>query len=552
MHFKLGFLCFFLVAFNLAFAQDTTTTNKNKLLKIKGAISLRTGVYESFGIEARQDNFQYLLQSNVNFNFFNNQVVAPFSATVSQQNQTFLQPFNQYGISPTYKNITLHIGFRNLNYNKYTLGGHNFLGIGADYNYKKIRASGMYGRFRKAINDEDGRDVFGGGLSYRRMGYGAKLGYGTNESFIDVIVFSAEDEVSDVNLALLDSTITPEANFVYGFNIRKKIGKNLFFKGEYGRSAYSANTDSKTTTKEGFSIHNNTNTFFQPRLSSSYQNAGNMNITFNPRAFNLTFDYEYIGDGYRTLGAFFFQDDIENLTIGGGLNRKKWSANTKLGIQRNNLNSANDINNTRFISSFNGNYRPNQKHTFGLNYSNFSAFTTAVQRLGTDSLDFFQVNHNANASWNYLIDTLSSLSLNLSYQNAFSRTVDEINTENATEFISANVGYLRDFKAIKTKMNIAFMYNIMQTFFGNSVNYGPSVSLTRAFFKEKFTVSNMNSFQAVDDIGNDGWFFTTFLRANYKLSAKQSLGWDLRYNIRSTSTLQFSEIQTFASYTLNF
>ncbi|MEQ8338575.1 MAG: hypothetical protein RIA62_14560 [Cyclobacteriaceae bacterium] len=42
-------------------------------------------------------------------------------------NTSFQQPFNQYGMSPTYKNVTAHIGFRSMNFSRYSLAGHLFL-----------------------------------------------------------------------------------------------------------------------------------------------------------------------------------------------------------------------------------------------------------------------------------------------------------------------------------------------------------------------------------------------------------------------------------------
>ena len=132
----------------------------------------------------------------------------PLSATYSQQETTFLQPFNQLGFSPTYKGVTLHGGFRNLNYSSLTLGGHTFLGAGADvvipmkkgpFNYK---VSAMYGRLRRAVNPIEA-ELNSVDPAYKRMGYGASLGVIGRENsrnFLDLILFRGYDDEESLSL----------------------------------------------------------------------------------------------------------------------------------------------------------------------------------------------------------------------------------------------------------------------------------------------------------------------------------------------------------------
>lgn len=533
-------------------AQDSSKVKKTKWVGLTGNITLRTGFYQAYGIQQRQDNFQYLVQSNLNFSFFNNQVNAPFSAFVSQQNQGFLQPFNQYGVSPTYKNVTLHLGYRNITYNKYTLGGHNFLGAGVDYKIKKVRVSAMYGRFRKEIADERGQNIFTGGASYRRMGYGTMIGYGTRKNHIDFILFKASDDPSEVDLTTLDSTIRREENFAVGVNLRRQLHEKVTFTAHYGLSAYSADLQSAQSDAQRFRVYNNVPFLFTPRTSSSYKGAGDASIRFKNKNYNLSLDYEYIAPGYRTLGAFFFQDDIENITLGAGWNRNKWSLNVRGGTQRNNLDNAKETTNRRFISSVNGNWRLGKKTSLGANYSNFSAFSTAVQRIGTDSLDFFQVTHNATIFMNHVLDSTSSFSLNASHQNAFARTADDI-TSNETQFYALTGNYNKRLPALDLVITTSLNYNFIYSAFDETTTLGPSIGLTKLWFKKKLQTQLTNSYQTISSSSNgNGAFYTVFFRSSYNLTAKQAIGLDTRYNTRSSSTINFSEWQGFISYTFNF
>ena len=78
-----------------------------KLSKVKehvtigGGIGVSTAFYSSFGAPAQRDPFYWQVSGSLDLTI--GQVSLPFSGTLNQQDRSFTQPFNQYGVSPKYK-----------------------------------------------------------------------------------------------------------------------------------------------------------------------------------------------------------------------------------------------------------------------------------------------------------------------------------------------------------------------------------------------------------------------------------------------------------------
>src|SRR5690606_27639904 len=136
----------------------------------------------------------------------------PFSFSLSNQNSSFQQPFNQYGLHPTYKWITAHLGWASMNFSPYTLNGHLFLGAGVETTpTDKWSISGMYGRLQKAVVPDTTAGVL---AAYQRMGFGLKASYGTGADHVDIILFRAKDDAASIPNIDLAGEVLPEENLV--------------------------------------------------------------------------------------------------------------------------------------------------------------------------------------------------------------------------------------------------------------------------------------------------------------------------------------------------
>src|SRR5688572_15244113 len=110
--------------------QNLESIGKEKPLSVTGSISVNQILYGVTGIESRRDPYTYYASGNVNFSLYGWSV--PLSMSLSNQNTSFQQPFNQYSLHPTYKWFTGHLGYISMSYSPYTVNGHIFLGAGVD------------------------------------------------------------------------------------------------------------------------------------------------------------------------------------------------------------------------------------------------------------------------------------------------------------------------------------------------------------------------------------------------------------------------------------
>src|SRR5690606_4250736 len=105
--------------------------------------------------------------------------------------------------------------------------------------------------------------------------------------------------------------------------------------------------------------------------SSEYYNAVKGNITYAANAFSTFINYEKVDPGYRTLGAYFFNNDLENITAGGSarLFENKLDLSASVGKQRNNLDDTEVSAMKRTIASVQVTFTPSEHWNINTTYS---------------------------------------------------------------------------------------------------------------------------------------------------------------------------------------
>ena len=125
-------------------AQDLSDLKNTKPFAITGNVGVNTSFYSVSGIPDRQAPFAYGVNASATMTLFG--IAMPFSFSWYNNNKAgFHQPFNQFGISPTYKWLTLHLGYRNLSFSEFTLSGYTFLGAGVEAKPGKFRLGRLVG-----------------------------------------------------------------------------------------------------------------------------------------------------------------------------------------------------------------------------------------------------------------------------------------------------------------------------------------------------------------------------------------------------------------------
>ena len=181
----------FLLLSSMAFGQDLESIGQEKPFQLHSGLNLRLQAYQSDRPDPIQPGFAWYLSGSPVVEVYG--LKMPFSFLLSNQQRSIQQPFNQFGLSPSYRWATLHLGFFNPQYSPFTLAGRRMLGVGTELNPGKFRFAASYGRFRKPIQFENNPTTAttfllpGAEPSYRQEGYAFKIGIGSPKNFVDLI-----------------------------------------------------------------------------------------------------------------------------------------------------------------------------------------------------------------------------------------------------------------------------------------------------------------------------------------------------------------------------
>ncbi|HEY9486682.1 MAG TPA: hypothetical protein VIQ51_00040, partial [Chryseosolibacter sp.] len=443
---------FVLLANFPSIAQNLESIGQEKPLSFAGGLSFNQVFYSSDGITSRRDPYSYFASGNLNLSLYGWSV--PLSFSISNRSTTFSQPFNQYSLHPTWKWISAHAGYTSMSFSPYTVNGHIFSGFGVDLapegNWK---LSALYGRFLRAV-EADTTQTQSVLPAYQRTGYGLKATYGNGRNFIDLIVFRAEDEERSIPLLPDSLKITPQENLVLSVAGGKSLFKHFLLRAELAASAITKDTRSEK--------HNHDHplaTFpllLQPRLSTAFYHALKTSFDYQRNDWTVGLAYERIDPGYRTLGAYYFNNDLENITINGTTRLLDETINIAAsgGVQQDNLDNNKVSTMRRMVGSMNINYMTSRRLNISASWSSFQTYTNIRSRFETinqltpydnlDTLNFTQISRNASLSGVYTLPgpekKAQNISINISWQDAADKQ-GEVQQHSGTHFFNINTGY---------------------------------------------------------------------------------------------------------------
>jgi len=213
-----------------SYSQDLENITLKNAVKISGGIGFQSTAYNAWGVPMNRDPF--LMQVNLNLNISVLGVVnIPFSASFSNQGSKYStpQPFNTFGMSPKYKAVTLHIGYRSLNLSEFSLSGSQFLGVGLEIQPKNsfVKGKVLWGRFAKPIYFNPNGSV-ANQPSYERFGWGMGVTLGkTPKNEFTFNIFNAKDNPNSLAVSASEIDTKPADNLVLGVVFKQEITKKI-------------------------------------------------------------------------------------------------------------------------------------------------------------------------------------------------------------------------------------------------------------------------------------------------------------------------------------
>ncbi|GAB2560570.1 porin family protein [Spirosoma areae] len=561
------FLCGLWLACPALAQTDPPAGKASSPVKVSGGLNAYAGFYTASGIAGRNQPSPFGLSGSVTVALPGG-ISLPFSAVLGNQGSSFRQPFNQFGVSPTYKWATVHAGYRNVSFSPFTLAGHTFLGGGVELNPGNLRLGAVYGRFNKAISTNLAEpDIL---PAYQRMGYAVKIGYGKPGNYVDLVMLRARDDSSSIGQPASATAVTPTAlqpaeNLVVGATSRLLILKHITVELDAAVSAYTRDIRSTEVAGEGSSpIVRLFGRLFTPRLSTQLTQATQAAIGYRTKNAGIKLQYKRIDPNFQTMGAYYFQSDIESYAIAPNLTllEGKLRLSGSYGLQYDNLAQNKNSRTGRRIGSLVVSYNPATKFGLDVQFSNYGISQQAGVRPLIDTLRLAQNNLSATVNTRYTLqkeDVLQVFTLTTTYQK-----LSDLNASTASQTennnINLNLGYF--YQQTTTGWGFNGMASYTQTqlpvVVGDSNRtvrfYGPTLGVTQSFFEKKLTASVNASYLFNQQLGVLGKVLSISANGGYQVAKRQTLNLSLNY-LNSNTGIQeqtFNELRGNLGYGISF
>jgi hypothetical protein len=540
------------------FPQDIENLVKQKPVTLHGSIGLRLMGYAVNGIPARQAPISYLLTANASVSLYGIEI--PFSVVYSDKQKSYAQSFNMAGISPKYKWITLHAGYRNVSFSEYTLAGHTFCGAGVELNPGILRFGFVYGRFDRAttMNPVYETDSL---PKYARKGYAMKLGLGNSNNFVDLIFQRIRDDSTTLEKDTSGASRLPEQNVVSGIHAKFTLLKKISCEVEGAVSLYTTDLGAESVLDEDDSpMLISLNKYFVVNASSEYYTAIRAAFQYQAKNWSLRLEYKRIDPNYRSMGAYFFTNDVKNLTISPtfSLFKRKLSVSGSIGLQQDNLKRSKQATTLRTIGNANLSFNPSSKFGINANYSNFNTNQKDGRMPLQENSTVNQVNWNIslmprlffqNTKWSHQVVLACNFS-EFSDRNHF--------TAGFTEFTSQV--YQTNYSLGLLPSNWTFLfgltYNSSKSSSSTNSGFGGTFGVSKFFLEDRLSVDLSNSLSRLESTTGNSWVINSNLIAAYKVVKHHALRFITyfagNYVGSGSSDKSFNEIKGEISYVYSF
>ncbi len=475
--------------------QNIANLKEEKPFSISGTLGGSMMFYDVSGRPATRKPFIWMLNGSPTVSVYG--IRFPFNFTVSEEQREFRQPFNKFGVSPYYKWVKLHLGYRNINWSPYSMAGHTLFGAGAELTPGKFRFGIIYGRLLKAIDPNsltlEPDQSYVSIPSFERKAWSTKIGYGTEKNNASLIFLKGWDEPGSLSSDTLLPGLMPAENVILSFLTHQQFLKRLNFDLQLSQSLYTNNINSGEPDSSSHKLMNLFSGVYTANATTYTSTAVETSLGYGGRQLSLNLRFKQIDPGYRSMGAYFFQNDIRNITFEPAWHsvNQKYNLNGSIGFQEDNLDDDLPSTTHRTIGSVSFSATPAQIYNVNLTYSNYdmgqSKGMTAVDSL----YEISQTTQNVALNQNLSI-TGTSLAHNVMASFNFQKLRDKnANTADLNSYKSSTLMVNYMLSILNAGLNMAAGYNFTLFSLKNSENRisGPSVSLTKTMMKKKLSVT---------------------------------------------------------------
>ena len=539
-------------------AQSLSTLKNSRPVTVNGSLGLNSAFYNASGIPDRQTPFAFGVNANATLTVYG--ISMPFSFTwYSNEKAGFRQPFNQFGISPTYRWLTVHLGYRNVSFSEFTLNGHTFLGAGLEAKPGKFRLAAVYGKFNQTSQYDL---IMADSIpKLTRLGWAAKIGYGTEKSFVDVSMLRIGDNTKNFIPYEDPDLPVPAQNMALGLTSRVSLTSKLILNVDGSLSFLTSNSSLGTSDTINDRLLEYASNLITINSTSQRFSALKASLSYNFSKNVISgIEYRRIDPGYQSMGSYFFNNDLEQITFNQSVSflESKFRARGSIGMQRDNLDGAKNSTSRRLIGSLSGNYAIDENWALDLSYNNFSTNQKAIKNIADNSLMVYQVNHNLLLAPRFMKVTegfshLVMLNLNWMILNdKNTQTSDMTDTDTKVAMLMYSLGLP------KQKINMSLGANYTKMVNQNYTNQlaGGTLSLSSSLLKDKLSINWNNAYMLNKLNGENGRIFNTALNSVCRFLPRHSVTLNLsliKNSFADTSVIpSYNEIRGDLGYAFTF
>ena len=513
-------------------AQDLGQVGHQSPVQFNAGLSAQFGFYHVDGIDPRRTPTFWAISGTPTATIEGVQL--PFMLVVSDQHRSFQQPFNQFGLSPYYKWVKVHLGYRDVTFSKFTLAGHRALMAGLELNPGKFRFGFVYGRFRKAV-EEDTLAMYDPDRyisevpvpSYQRTGYAVKLGVGTEEQHVDLVMMRGADDEGSIHDPV-HTRLTPEENLVIGMTGRIKLNEKWTWDFDMAGSAFTRDVRSNELLEDGGAVTNTLNSLFIPRTSTQGLIAVETGLALKRKRARYKLVYRRVDPDFKSMGAYYFQTDVEQLTgtAASTFFKNKLSTNLTLGWQRNNLKELRTATARRIIGNLGLNYNSGKAFGFLMNYTNFGITQNPVRPSLGDTALLQQVSQNL-----LLQPRLQYIVANGTHSISYTFNFFALSDRSENAFANAqltgmhnDLAYTRGWKQYGLRIGGGIIYRSTETAIGRTDSRGAHLEAGRSWLKDNKLGTQLRTTFLANDLPGGGTGNTVQLNLDLNLRVSKRIG----------------------------
>lgn len=539
--------------------QDLDNINSKQPLKVSGFINLGASFIEDNRASFFQKPLGYFGTFGLNFSVYENFHI-PISITYSDQQTTFSRPsFRTFGISPTYKWLTLHAGYRNYSVSPLLLSGSMVKGFGVEAKPGIFHFSIFQGDFNHEYNFGYNYNIIAENdiQVYRRKVLGGKIGIKSGNTFFDIGLLKIQDDMNSADALVLDTlAIFPQENFGISSSVGVRLFNSLSFEVNVAGSVLNSDQESELISADEF-LERLSKPFISLNESTRVALAYDGLVRLQLGRTSIGFKYRHVDPGYETLGYVFLQQDINDYTFffNTALLKSKLILNGNVGFQYSNTKEYFAQENARAIYNGSVSWMITPSLNWTGTYNNYNSEGSLTITEVVDSLSITTNNTGITNSLSYRFGSKENKhTINVNHsKNSFQLLQAGIPTsKNSSSNSSVSYALRNKPSGITigaTLKSLSFVGEEMTSI----VRRGISLRLRKELSK-KFSVSIRPAYDInFTEKVTDGYVLNLKARSTYRISPKSSFNFIINYRNRKTQiTRPFSQIRISTSFNARF